>query len=354
MFVFDSHAHIIPPLARASGYADPDSHLAACQEAMRDHLSQPPRRVMDNGIISGKKLWDPDDLSRTGRLDTGFRVGEYGRFEWNQDGEDCYIQYLPTYAAGMEYPPGMLKAAMDYAGVHKAVLQCGGVYGRLNRYYAEVMRKHPELKEVFCPLAGIEPAADPAKAVKELKRCIGEDHLSGVWIVAEDKLFDFSLNSFWDGVRRLGVPVFLAFFPDDQWCKRILAMEDWIKDYPDLPIVLPQAFPLSAGKDSVLKVPDKTAALLYKGRFLAEIIYPISQGNREDYPFKAGLRAVRKLYEMFGASKLVWGSDIPMVERYCTYIQSLTYLTRYCDFISAVDLASIIGTNMENYFLENQ
>ncbi len=46
---------------------------------------------------------------------------------------------------------------------------------------------------------------------------------------------------------------------------------------------------------------------------------------------------------MFGASKLVWGSDMPNVERFCTYRQSVDYVRRYCDFLTAAEKDLILG-----------
>jgi hypothetical protein len=48
---------------------------------------------------------------------------------------------------------------------------------------------------------------------------------------------------------------------------------------------------------------------------------------------------------------MLWGSDMPNVERSCTYRQTLTYLTRHCSFITAADLDLIVGGNAnELYF----
>ena len=80
------------------------------------------------------------------------------------------------------------------------------------------------------------------------------------------------------------------------------------------------------------------------------MIYPISQGNREPYPFAASLEAVREIHERLGADRLVWGSDIPMVERYCTFSQSVKYLTDYADFLPEGELRKILGTNLEEIF----
>ena len=50
---------------------------------------------------------------------------------------------------------------------------------------------------------------------------------------------------------------------------------------------------------------------------------------------------------MFGASKLIWGSDMPNVERFCTYKQSLDYVKRYCSFLKASEKDAILGGNVD-------
>ena len=53
---------------------------------------------------------------------------------------------------------------------------------------------------------------------------------------------------------------------------------------------------------------------------------------------------------MFGAGKLVWGSDMPNVERFCTYKQCLDYVRRYCIFLSAAEKDRILGDNVAALF----
>ena len=43
---------------------------------------------------------------------------------------------------------------------------------------------------------------------------------------------------------------------------------------------------------------------------------------------------------------------MPNVERSCTYRQTLTYLTRHCDFISAADLDRIVGGNANELYFQ--
>ena len=155
MLIFDSHAHIIPDLSGPCGYPSVEEHLLVSQKAMHEHLVQPARRTKDNKIVK-KLLWDENEDNNDGKFDVNFRVGRYGRFEWNQENEDCYIQYLPTYAEKMEYPVEELKIMMDYAGIHKAVLQCGGVYGNLNDYYLNVIANDKKFSSILFPLIRID------------------------------------------------------------------------------------------------------------------------------------------------------------------------------------------------------
>ena len=54
---------------------------------------------------------------------------------------------------------------------------------------------------------------------------------------------------------------------------------------------------------------------------------------------------VRGLRDLLGADRLMWGSDMPNVERFCTYRQSLDYVLRYCDFLSDAEMELILGGN---------
>jgi len=81
-----------------------------------------------------------------------------------------------------------------------------------------------------------------------------------------------------------------------------------------------------------------------------ELLFPLLYGATWDYPYAESQPLIRELYETFGASKLLWGSDMPNVERSCTYRQTLTYLTRHCDFITPADLDRIVGGNANDLY----
>ena len=51
----------------------------------------------------------------------------------------------------------------------------------------------------------------------------------------------------------------------------------------------------------------------------------------------------------------MWGSDMPNVERYCTYRQSLDYVRKYCTFLDAREMDLVLGgTAAELYGIGQQ
>jgi len=353
MLVIDSHAHIYPALGGTEGGVSPERHLIIAQRAIYEHLVQPARNVRTNEIVSEKKLWNPNDPSETGRKDVNFHFGEFGRLGWIQDGVECYIQYFPPTEKDLSCPPDLLKAMMDYAGIDVAVLQCGGIYGNLNSYYAMVLDEYPDLAKRFLPLVRInEDQAYTDSEIRCLSHAIVDLGLRGLWFSAHSSCFGSTYDPFWSEVEKLGIPAFLAFFPDrTTWTTSIQVLEKWIEKYPNIPCVLPQAFPLSSREyNDSLVIPEPVKSLIAQNQLYIELAYPIARGVIEDFPFPISNRAIQLLYDTFGSKKLVWGSDVPMVNRYCTYAQSLTHLTKYCTFISQEDMPYIVGGNLARIF----
>ena len=83
---------------------------------------------------------------------------------------------------------------------------------------------------------------------------------------------------------------------------------------------------------------------------MAEILIPIFQGAIWEYPYVEAQPIIREYYERLGPDRLAWASDMPNVERHCTYRQSLDYLRLHCDFIPPDDMAKICGGNIARLF----
>jgi predicted TIM-barrel fold metal-dependent hydrolase len=87
------------------------------------------------------------------------------------------------------------------------------------------------------------------------------------------------------------------------------------------------------------------AALLDHHPVWTEVLYPIAWAGRMPYPYTRAQHHVRQTYDRFGPRKLVWGSDMPNVGRYCTYRQALGYVWDYADYLTVEDRRRIFGEN---------
>ncbi len=108
--------------------------------------------------------------------------------------------------------------------------------------------------------------------------------------------------------------------------------------------------PYLFGGSSRWDFPDEVLQTYRHENLLIEIMFPITWGGRWDYPYPEAQAFIRGMHDLFGASKLVWGSDAPNVERFCTYKQSLDYVKTYCTFLAGSEMDAVLGGNIQRLF----
>jgi predicted TIM-barrel fold metal-dependent hydrolase len=62
-----------------------------------------------------------------------------------------------------------------------------------------------------------------------------------------------------------------------------------------------------------------------------------------EYPWREAVPTIKECVQRVGADRLIWGTDLPMVARFCTYRQTLDQYRAHCDFLSESELQDIIG-----------
>jgi predicted TIM-barrel fold metal-dependent hydrolase len=98
------------------------------------------------------------------------------------------------------------------------------------------------------------------------------------------------------------------------------------------------------------ELPDEVERAYRHDNLQIEIMYPISWGGVWDYPYPEAQALIRDLRDRYGAGKLIWGSDMPNVERFCTYTQCVDYVRRYCEFLKPAEKDLILGDNLAELF----
>ncbi|MEE8363587.1 MAG: amidohydrolase family protein [Dehalococcoidia bacterium] len=349
--IIDCHYHLFPPLGGPAGFQTTREHMRHAQGLMF-HRSLG-RRLPDNALVVGGE-WhrgeDPDELD--------FRGGSHGRFLWTARGVDYARYYLPPTMARLESTPEMMLAQMDYVGVDRAVVQAGHTYGRLNDFISGVVRRHRDRLWGLCTVE--EWQLDDPGQIRALDHAINDLGLHGLFFNSAsigfegrpERLDDAVFRPFWERVRDLGIPVFWNVTANtggaEGWLEEQARFGRWTERYPEITCIYTHGLPLYRFiRGGRVAIPEEAWGPLEAPNVLSEILIPILQGYAWDYPFTEARPVIREYYERLGPEKLVWGSDMPNVERHCTYRQSLEYLTRYCDFIPPADMEKICGGNIE-------
>ena len=161
---------------------------------------------------------------------------------------------------------------------------------------------------------------------------------------------DEAFYPFWDAVAALQIPVFWVFLGDSPvggFKEEMGLFRKWLERYPHIPSVLVHGLPTAFFADAQdrIIIPDYMLEILRDYPVYSEVLYPIGWGGKSEYPYTRAQNHIRALYEQLGPERLVWGSDMPNVERYCTYRQSLSYI-EHCDFLGPDDRRKILGGTM--------
>lgn len=336
--IVDAHAHIFPQLSGACGYPTADEHRRFLQLYIATH-GEPVYRLRDNAIVP-----EASSALCMGRLDSfeclsddaEFRIGRCGRFEWQYEGETHYRSFLPPSLQDMVAPVDFLLQSMARAGIEVAVLQNAGLYGRLNAEFAEAMRAHPG---TLIGLADVRPAeCDQPQEAERLRSAVQDLGLRGIYYANRGLIAsgyrrgfdDPTFDPYWETVRSLGIPIFWEILGTpiptvETYLRELDRLDSWLARYPDIPCVLTHGFSPDMFEGTI---PDPVIRLLSRENLMTELLYPIHWGRLHDYPWPELRPAIERQLSLADPSRLVWGSDMPNVERNCTYRQSLEYLPR--------------------------
>jgi predicted TIM-barrel fold metal-dependent hydrolase len=97
--------------------------------------------------------------------------------------------------------------------------------------------------------------------------------------------------------------------------------------------------------DCPIDRPDELKKLLALAKF-PRVFVKISHLwslSREKYPYRDTHEQVKRLYNQFGAKRLMWGTDWPVVEKHCGYAKALALYRDELAFFTAEDRRWILG-----------
>lgn len=238
---------------------------------------------------------------------------------------------------------------MDLLGVEQAVLITARIRDNAdnNDYVAAQVAGHRDRLHQFADLDSFWTdtyhTAGASRRLRELRDRLEipgfthylRDEPDG-WLASDDGLGLF------EAAAELGLIVSLSAAPAWQSDIRKLALA-----FPRLPIFLHHLGGVVAREG--LSSPG-LAEVLESAR-CPNILVKVSgfyYGSRTDwdFPFSDSIAVLRLLHERFGARRLCWGSDFPVVTRAMTYRQSIEVVRSHCPFIDEADRAWVMGETM--------
>ncbi len=353
--IIDCHAHVIQNWIGACAHPTRRRHVQYLQR-MLAHTVASTYRARDGATADTSALLDPKDPSWNGLREVAFRVGRFGQLEFTVDGEDYYVQYMPVGMQNQEAPPELMLAQMVYAGVGHAVLQAGGAYGAMTEFNLFAQSQYPDKLTALAHLD--EAMAGKPEELKILADAAARG-AKGIYFNFESFSrhgFPWSLDApemdpLWDALqsRKLILCIEISAGPvytADGYLANIRGLARVLDRFPGIAVHLAMGVPVQFfGAGDRWDMPADLEALYKRDDFYVEIMFPIAWGGRWDYPYREAHPLIRDLRNRLGAEKLLWGSDMPNVERFCTYRQSLDYVRRYCEFLKPSEMDLVLGGN---------
>lgn len=363
--IIDAHAYCFPPLDSPAGHATAADHLNWIQAAHAGH-HQPAWRLRDRAPAPSALL-APEGFRDLNNLpDFNFRLDPLrGRVVWTVAGEDVSKQFLPPNLINLAFSPHSLIAEMDYAGVDVALLHTDPMLGRDAAYLAECIRLYPDRLRAMAPVDEWRIKAEGATVIQALQVAVAQGGLHAIKFIPQlayrsgpEPWDDGPYRPFWEAALALDVPIFLTLgmgpatlaaptTPAQQrqgYLAELTILQRWLARYPTVRCCLTHGLPwrlFLAG--DVIVLPEEVWAPFATGNCHLEVCFPVRLGDLFDFPYRELWPTVATLFKRIGADRLLWGTDMPFQNRFCTYRQSRRWLEHDCQFLDSAQLAALMG-----------
>ncbi len=363
--IIDSHFYCFNGPDDPRGYSSGEEHLKYAQLICAAH-HQPAIRLRDRRAASSAALnpsgkWDIDGLP-----DVNLRVDRAcGRLVWTIDGEDYTKYQLPPNLHDLAYTPHNVISELDHAGIDLALLHVDPTLVSDSSFMAECVAAYPNRLRAMAPVDEHRIRGEMDKVIEEVTTAIRKHRLHAIkihpglmYLNGREPWDDEMYRPFWDTITSLNVPIFFTLScgrdsvhrritPDEARAgyleeQRILVR--WMERYPDSVCSLTHGFPYRLYLDGKrLTLPQDIWEPFGNPKCSIEVSFPVRLGDLFDYPWRETYPLLGEMVEKIGADRLLWGTDMPFQNRFCTLRQSRQWIESYCDFLSSHDKALILG-----------
>ena len=243
------------------------------------------------------------------------------------------------FAAGANVPAEdasaeMLLELMRTNDVSRTVLIQVIHYRWDNSYLADVLKRYPREFRGVCRVNPEDPGAPD-----ELRRLTEQHGFRGVRLSPAagpegDWIRGPLMRPLWRRCAELKVPMTLLI-P----VTRLPEVHSLIEANPELQVVIDHM------ADSPLDQPEKLELLLALARY-PKVFVKISHMwslSKQVFPYPDATVQVKRLYDGFGAKRLMAGTDWPIVPQLVSYAQRVELFREHLDFLTVADRLQILS-----------
>ena len=353
----------------AAGYGSVEEKMRVIQRELGGH-HQPAWRVRDRTPAENSTLVDP----ASSELRDVRWTRHNGQLAWVHEGESYRKQYFPPMLHNLECPPELMIAEMDYAGVDAGILHTHPHKGRhrfQNAFQRRAVSLFPDRLMRLIMVADAAIPRGPEAAAEELRNEVSSGGRTGLQFIPryyyqpaveleagnEAPWDDGAMRPFWQAVAAMDIPVFFTMLgrgggaadrygqsSHDVYLEELHVLMRWMDRYPEVTVVITHGLPwrsyLNEGR---ITFPEDIWEVFNYPQCNMELLIPIQMGGVWEYPWKEAEPAIRECVDRIGAERLMWGSDWPMVGRFCTYRQTVDQYRVHCDFLTDSQRQAILG-----------
>ena len=367
--IIDCYPSSFAPWDTACGYESLAQKMRVIQRELGGH-HQPTMRVRDRKLVDNTSLADPG----TGELTGAEWTRHNGQIAWTYEGETYKKQYFPPMLHNLECPPELMMSEMDYAGVDAGILHTHphkGYYRFQNEFQRNVLSRFPDrfMRTIMVNAHAIP--RDPEAAAQEVETEVNAGGRTAVQFIPryyyqpaletdegnDAPWDDGAMRPFWHAVAAMGVPVFFTIIgrgssqadrygqsAHEVYLEEQRILLRWMERYPDVTVVITHGLPWKSYLDGDRIVfPEEVWQVFEAPQCHMELMMPIQMGGIWEYPWKQAEPTIQECVQRIGANRLMWGSDWPMVGRFCTYRQNMDQYKAHCGFLTDDERQDILG-----------
>lgn len=235
------------------------------------------------------------------------------------------------FAAGAKVPedasPEALLHLMAESGIAKTVIIQVIHYRYDNSYLADVLRRYPGKFVGVCRVDPLDPKA-PDRLSQWTEQGFQGVRLSPAGDASGDWIHGPLMPPLWKRCEDLGVPMTLL-----APITRMDNIRPLIEQYQKLTVVIDHM------ADCPVDQPEKLNSLLALASY-PRVYVKISHTwslSKQSYPWLDAQELAKRLYQRFGAQRLMWGTDWPIAKERATYSQRLTVVRDEMKFFNNDD-----------------